>query len=76
MDILHGLYEQLLPISLPTSLQIFLFERLASLESRIAAGGNEAIHLSAVVGTFQLARALAASDPSKTLNRAPILRGH
>jgi len=49
-------------VELPPKVRIYLLEKLAELEVRLAAGTNEKLQLSSLVATFQTVRNEVAED--------------
>ena len=55
-NLLEYTFNYLTELEFPKTLQIYLFEKLSNLETCIATGGNEQMHLAALVGIFQIGR--------------------
>ncbi|KAF8659846.1 hypothetical protein AX16_001731 [Volvariella volvacea WC 439] len=52
-DLLSGAYEFMETIEMKPNARMYLLDNLAQIEHRLAAGGNEKIQLSALLGTFK-----------------------
>ncbi|XP_065566111.1 replication factor C subunit 5-like [Artemia franciscana] len=61
-DILSELHAFMHKVELPPKVRIYLLEKLAELEVRLAAGTNEKLQLSSLVATFQTVRNAVAED--------------
>jgi replication factor C subunit 3/5 len=57
-DILREIHKKLMEIEFPERMKIFIVERLAETEVRLALGANEKLQLGAVVGVFVESRNL------------------
>ena len=62
-DILEDIHTYSYTIDFPPKCRIFLFEQLAAIESRLTAGVDEKLQLSAMIGAFKRTSDLA--DDSK-----------
>lgn len=72
IDIVRDLHVYVLRIKVNQDVKMFLVEKMADIEYKLSFGTTEKIQLSALVGAFQLARAVANSDTKNIETEAKI----
>jgi replication factor C subunit 3/5 len=71
-DIIRDLHQYVLRVKVKDEIKMFLIERMAELEHRLAFGTSEKIQLAALVGAFQMARKVVGNEQLKIEDVAKI----